>query len=117
MQKTQNMTSFKQGNIVLVEYPFSERTGSKKRPAFVVSNDFYHHSRQDVIIAGITSNIARKLAGDTVLENWQQAGLKYPSLVTGILQTVKNHMIFSLLGVAYPQDLQKILDNLEAVIK
>ena len=111
------MTSFKQGSIVLVEYPFSERTGSKKRPAFVVSNDFYHHSRQDVIIAGITSNIARKLVGDTVLENWQQAGLRCPSLVTGILQTVKNHMIVRLLGDTPHQDLKKILGNLEAVIK
>ena len=112
-----SMTSFKQGGVVLVEYPFSERTGSKKRPAFVVSNDSYHRSRQDVIIAGVTSNISRKLAGDTVLENWQQAGLKYPSLVTGILQTVKNHMIIRLLGVVSAQDFRKVLGNLEAIIK
>ena len=111
------MTSFKQGGIILVEYPFSERTGSKKRPAFVVNNDSYHRSRQGVIIAGITSNIARKLAGDTVLKNWQQAGLKYPSLVTGILQTVKNHRITRLLGVVSAQDLQKVFSSLEAIIK
>ena len=111
------MTSFKQGDIVIVEYPFSERTGSKKRPAFVVSNDSYHHSRQDVIVAGITSNVARKLTGDTLLENWQQAGLNYPSLVTGILQTVKSYMVTRSLGVVSHQDLQRILDNLQAVIK
>ena len=111
------MTSFKQGDIVLVEYPFSERTGNKKRPALVVSNDSYHRSRQDVIIAGITSNVARKLAGDTVLESWQQAGLNYPSLVTGILQTVKSHMITRSLGVVSHQDLQRTLGNLGTIIK
>ena len=112
-----SMTSFKQGGVVLIEYPFSEKTGSKKRPALVVSNDSYHHGRQDVIIAGITSNITRKLVGDTLLEDWQQAGLKYPSLVTGILQTVKNHMIVRSLGVVSAQDLQKVLSNLGAIIK
>ena len=102
---------------MIVEYPFSDRTGSKRRPALVASNASYHRSRQDVIIAGITSNISRKLAGDTVLEDWQQTGLVYPSLVTGILQTVKNHMVVSLLGAVSPKDLQHVLGNLESIIK
>ena len=69
-----------------------------------------------MVIAGITSNVARKLVGDTMLENWQQAGLQYPSLVTGILQTVKSHMIARPLGAVSNQDLLKILHNLEAII-
>ena len=31
--------NFSRGDVVLVDYPFSDRTGSKVRPALVVQND------------------------------------------------------------------------------
>jgi len=49
--------------------------------------------RQEIIIAAITSNIDRLLTGDTKIEDWQKSGLKYPSLVTGIIQTIKIDII------------------------
>lgn len=83
----------------------------------VVSNEPCHRGRQEVIIAGVTSNISRKLVGDTVLENWREARLKYPSLVTGILQTVKNTMIVRVLGAVSHKDLQEIMRNFESITK
>lgn len=44
------------GDVVLVDYPFSDRTGSKVRPTLVVSTDELHQD-DDAVIAAITSVI------------------------------------------------------------
>ena len=103
---------YEQGDVVLVKVVFSERTGSKKRPALVISTENYHNSRQEVIIAAIT-NIKRILKGDTSIENWQEAGLKFPSIVTGIIQTIKQNMIINKLGTLSDKDLQKVKKNIK----
>ncbi|MBA7628244.1 hypothetical protein ES703_35720 [subsurface metagenome] len=104
---------YEQGDVVLVKVVFSERTGSKKRPALVISTENYHNSRQEVIIAAITNNIKRILKGDTSIENWQEAGLKFPSIVTGIIQTIKQNMIINKLGTLSDKDLQKVKKNIK----
>jgi mRNA interferase MazF len=44
------------GDVVLVDYPYTDRTGSKVRPTLVVSTDELHQD-DDAIIAAITSVI------------------------------------------------------------
>ncbi|MDD3656690.1 MAG: type II toxin-antitoxin system PemK/MazF family toxin [Atribacterota bacterium] len=90
--------SYKKGDIVLVKVIFSEGSGTKKRPALIISDEYYHNNRQKVIIAAITSNIERILPGDTKIKEWKKAGLKFPSLVTGIIQTFKKDIIERRLG-------------------
>lgn len=108
------MTKYKRGDVVLVEVFFSERTKkSKKRPALVVSGEDYHKSRQEIVISAITSNVERILFGDTKLDDWKEAELIYPSLVTGIIQTVKKKMIVYKLGELTKGDLQKVQENLK----
>lgn len=106
------MTKYKRGDIVLVDFGFSEGTGSKKRPTLIISSDNYHNGRQEVIIEAITGNIKRALFGDTKIDKWKEAGLLCPSLVTGIIRTIKDSMIVHKLGVLLEQDLQKAEKNL-----
>ena len=105
-----------QGDVVLVEVVFSERTGLKKRPALVISGKKYHDNRQEVIIAAITSNIERILIGDTPIKYWQEAGLKYPSIVTGILQTIKQKMLRLKIGTLTNDDLQSVKKNINEIL-
>lgn len=107
------MTNYKRGDIVLVDFSFSEGTASKKRPALIVSSDRYHRTRQEIIAAAITSNIKRVLYGDTKLHEWQEAGLIHPSLVTGIIRTIKNNMIIRKLGTLTHLDFQSVQQNLQ----
>ena len=93
------MTKYKRGDIVLVDFGFSEGTGSKKRPTLIISSDNYHKGRQEVIVVAITGNIKRALCGDTKIDKWKEAGLIYPSLVTGIIRTIKESMIIRKLVV------------------
>ena len=110
------MTTYKQGDITLVDFEFSDGTGSKKRPALIISSEDYGRNRQEVVTAAITSNIKRVLFGDTKIEEWKQACLLYPSLVTGIIRTIKGSMVIRKLGVLSPQDFQKVQKNLKKVM-
>jgi len=47
--------AYKQGEIVLVPFPYSDLSGSKRRPVLVVSNDLYNSSFLDVVVVAITS--------------------------------------------------------------
>ena len=104
---------YKQGDVVLVEVIFSEDLGVKKRPALIISDKYYHNYREEVVVSAITSNIDRLLAGDTKIQNWQKAGLKYPSLVTGIIQTIKINMIGRKLGKLSERDFLETQINLK----
>jgi mRNA interferase MazF len=48
-------TSYKRADIILVFFPFTDLTSSKRRPALVISPDFFNALNQDVILATITS--------------------------------------------------------------
>ena len=110
------MTGYNRGEIVLVEFGFSEGHGSKKRPALIVSSPPYHASREEVIVAAITSNVRRLLFGDTKLEQWKAAGLLFPSVVTGIIRTIKASLIARKLGVLARPDLQKVHQHLRSTL-
>lgn len=48
---------FKQGDIVIVPFPFTDLTAVRQRPVLIISNDAYNNSTEDIIVCGITSNI------------------------------------------------------------
>jgi len=109
----QSTISYKQGDVVLVGFVFSDESGIKQRPAVVLSADFYHRGRQEVILSAVTSNIDSLRSGDYRVVNFRQAGLLHPSIVTCILRTVKRSMIHRKLGKLLSIDLQGI----QAVLK
>jgi mRNA interferase MazF len=107
------MTNYKQGDIVLLEFKYSQEIGSKKRPAVILSNEHYHQSRSEVVVAAVTSNTQRLLAGDTKINKWEEADLLFPSVVTAILRTVKNMMILKKLGHLHANDFHDVKSNLK----
>ncbi len=48
-----------QRDILLVPFPFSDQTGNKVRPVSVISNNEFNKSSEDLIVAGITSNLLK----------------------------------------------------------
>ncbi len=106
------MTSSDRGAIVLVRFVFADETGAKRRPALVLSTERYHAGRREVLVAAITSNVGRLLVGDHLIAGWHEAGLPLPSVVTGILRTVKREMIDDRLGMLGEFDLAAVERNL-----
>lgn len=109
-------TGYRRGDVVLVHFIFSEETGVKKRPALVVSTDAYQKGRQEAIVAAITSNLGRRLIGDTPVSDWKGAGLLYPSQVSMVIRTVKQPMIARQLGRLEKTDLDSVEKNLRIVL-
>jgi mRNA interferase MazF len=110
------MTSYDQGDVVLVRFVFTEETGAKRRPAVIISTSDYHDGRQEAILAAITSNVDRLLIGDHLIAGWQEAGLLFPSVATGIIRTIKQTMIERRLGVMSPADMQVVQEKLRQVL-
>ena len=86
-----NTTGYNFGDVVLVPFPFTDQTASKKRPAVVVSADAYHQRRLDVILMAVTSQILRPAGalGEVLISDWQGAGLPKASLIKPVLATIE----------------------------
>lgn len=110
------MKSYDHGDVILVEFVFSEGAKSKQRPALVLSVEDYHKNRQELILAAITSKVDGQLIGDTKLKDWKKVGLLYASLVTAIVRTIKKDMVSRKLGRLSNEDLQAVEENLKKVL-
>ena len=82
----------------------------------LVSSEAYHRGRQEAIIAAVTSNTSRILIGDYLLADWQRAGLIHPSVVTGIVRTIKRVMIGRRLGRLTALDMEMVERELRGAL-
>lgn len=110
------MTGFSRGDVVLVSFVFPDETGAKQRPAVVVSSDAYNRGRQEAVISAISSRTDRLLTGDHLINDWQRAGLLFPSVATGIIRTVKQDMVTRKLGTMSGDDMRSIDKQMRLVL-
>jgi mRNA interferase MazF len=95
----------RRGDIVILDVPFSDRTGSKVRPALVVQDDDLNQRLADTIVALVTSS-RRRFAGsasqlpiDPATPEGRQSGLRARSVVQcENLATVDKSFILGTLG-------------------
>lgn len=59
------MRNVQRGDIVVASFPYSDQTGSKKRPALVVQDDRWNDCLDDTILAFITSGSHQHLGAPT----------------------------------------------------
>ena len=111
------MTTYKFGDIVLVPFPFTDQTTTKKRPAVVVSSKEYNTGRPDLIIMAITSRLHQvdKL-GEKLVSEWQKAGLIKPSGFKPILATIENTLVLKKLGSLPKEDCHTLSLILQEII-
>ena len=82
------------GDIVLLNFPFTDGNTYKKRPALVI-NDF---KDGDILVARITSQIYNT-EFDLFIQNWEEAGLKLASVIRIYkLATLQRDMVEIILG-------------------
>lgn len=75
------MTAFSQWDIVVVPFPYTDRTTTKRRPALVVSNDDLHENHSLVWVVMITSAKNAKWEGDIEIKDFEAVGLPAPSII------------------------------------
>ena len=110
------MTTCSRGELVLVKFVFADEKGAKQRPGLIVSTDGYHRGRRETIVAAVTSNVERLLVGDYKIKAWRESGLLSPSIVTGIIRTIKHDMIAGKLGELPASELRSVEDKLRHIL-
>jgi len=112
-----NMTTYNFGDIILVPFPFTDQSTSKKRPAVVISSNAYNNDRPDLILMAVTSQM-RHLGNpeEAEVKDWQEAGLLKPSLIKPILATIEKTLVLKKLGSLSGKDRHALQEVLEAII-
>ncbi len=111
------MTSYERGDVILVDIAFSGAIGYKRRPAVVISTKTFNAAGIKLIVAAITSNVSPPFRpGDSLLNDWQAAGLLKPSAVRGVLATVDKRDVVRRLGTLSPRDFTIMEQGIAAIL-
>jgi len=77
-------TTYERGQVIVVNVPFSDQSGTKPRPALVVSAESFRAGLPDLIVCPISSQSRfhrRPGPGDCPLRDWRSVNLQHPSTV------------------------------------
>ena len=92
------MTTYSQGEIILVPFPYTDFSASKQRPAVVMSSAVYNATHPDVILAPITGRLSGT-PDEVAVTDWRAAGLIKPSSIKPILASFETQLVMRKLGV------------------
>lgn len=108
------MTAYRQGDVVLVPFPFTNLEAEKRRPAVIISADWYNTIKPDVIAAAATSSIPNQLERDEMLlkgQDLQTAGFPKETVIkAGKIFTIEQSRIVKPLGRLSPAIQKRLLD-------
>src|SRR5260221_4262944 len=99
------MERFIKGDVVIVPFPFSDLTSSKKRPALVLASS----SPEDVILCQITSKFY-----DDLGISLEQSDFKFGTLLIrpNRIFTASNRIVLYKIGTIKPQKLIQVRDSI-----
>ena len=95
------MPPYSRNDVVLVRYPFTDRSDAKVRPAVIVSAP---HSSLDLILVPLTSRVHFLLDGEFMLSDWQSAGLNVPTALKRGMSTIHASIVLKKIGVLTQAD-------------
>jgi mRNA interferase MazF len=109
-------TSYRRGDVVLVPFPFTDLSTSKQRPALVISADALNSTRDDVLVAAITSQVPPTLASDEFLipaGELTACGLPKPSILRlSKLAALHRQLVVKRIGALPAPTMAQVLANL-----
>ncbi len=104
--------SYRFGDVVLLDYPFTDGLGVKRRPGLVLLVE----KDGDVLFARVTSK-ERENNFDLSLEDWKAAGLAYPSMVRlSKMVSLHENLILRRIGNLTEKDRSAVLTSLQQMI-
>lgn len=110
-------TGYSFGDVVLVPFPFTDQSATKRRPAVVISSSSFHRARPDLLIMAITSQLRlARAAGEFRVKDWREAGLLKPSAVKAVITTIERSLVLKHLGRLKSEDQQSLRRAIAAMI-
>ncbi len=118
--KMASTTTYKPGQVVIVNVPFSNHSGVKPRPALVVSVEVFDRGLLDILDCPVSSQpryYRNPGEGDIPLGHWQKPGLHYPSTVRiSKLLSIDKQVIKGVLGSLSRQDFVLVKEGLREAL-
>jgi mRNA interferase MazF len=111
------MTTYNFGDVLLVPFPFTYQTTTKKRPTIVISSDSYNQSKLDILLIAVTSQVNIPLQfGETLITEWSRAMLLKPSVIKPIITTLEKQLVIKKLGKLEAADILALQSSLQQII-
>ena len=111
------MTGYKFGDILLVPFPFTDQSTTKRRPAVVINSPAYHRTQPDLLIMAITSRQPSTLSvGEVHVQDWRGAGLLKPSVLKPVLTTIDPALVIKKLGQLTSTDQAALRQALSTIL-
>ncbi|HEU5139454.1 MAG TPA: type II toxin-antitoxin system PemK/MazF family toxin [Bacillales bacterium] len=102
--------TYKQGDVILIPFPFSDLTGSKKRPALIINKpDVY---KEPHLICMMITSVQRDTPKDISILQWKDTVLLKPSMArTNKIFTIDTSIVLKKLGQLKQDDFKPILSR------
>ncbi|SFU77504.1 type II toxin-antitoxin system PemK/MazF family toxin [Halomonas korlensis] len=109
--------SFEAFDVVVVPFPFTDRSTTKRRPALVLSSlDNFNRPTDHVVLAMITSARNSTWPLDTEIQDLDAAGLPASSIVRMKLFTLDARLIIRQAGRLEQDDRHRVIRALKALM-
>ncbi len=110
------LNKLKFGDIILIKFPFTNFSGEKKRPALVLLGN----NEKEIVVCRISGQ-EKESEFDIIINDWQQSGLKLPSIIRlDKLITIETSIIHKGIGKLKEQEIRVlkkyIKDKIDSII-
>jgi mRNA interferase MazF len=112
----QPMATYRQFDVVVVPFPFTERASTKKRPALVLSSEPFNSGIRHSVMAMITTASHSAWPLDAAVVDLKAAGLKAPSIIRMKLFTIDHALIQKQIGHLSSQDKKSVESALQSLL-
>ena len=111
-------TSIEQRSVILVPFPYTDLSGSKKRPSLVISSNEFNNKNDDVICCLITSNPQdRQHAVNITTKDMESGYLEFESKIKPYrLFTVNKKLVYKILGKLDISKSRLVIDEIDKII-
>jgi len=111
-------TSIEQRGVILVPFPYTDLSGSKKRPALVISSNEFNNKNDDVICCLITSNLQdRQYAINITTKDMENGYLEFESKIKPYrLFTVNKKLVYKILGKLDISKSRLVIDEIYKIV-
>jgi len=109
---------YRQGDILLIPFPYTDLSTTKQRPVLVISNNYYNGSKQDIIVAAITSNMTDKEYSIRIAAiDLDEGQLKVDSIIRADkIYTFSNRIVIRKFGHLKPEVFLTVKEQIEKII-
>src|SRR5262245_43073125 len=111
--------SVRRGEVVRVDWPYSDRTGSKVRPAVVVQDDAYNGLIADTVLVLVSRTLRAPGATEAEIDRAVElnSGLRYRSVASCTnLLTIDQGLIVQTIGHLSAAAIQRINDCIKTAL-